>query len=376
MASLTNLPLELIHHILSKAAAEDPPSKKFLHEEPSASLLHSVHHPLKDLVQTSRLLHDLSCEYLFTSLKADIRDIARLILFTEKHSLRGRVSSLLLYLGELREERWDPNDELTGNQPPCSLSEPTSTSTWRQIKAVVDVIDPSSLTFMLPPAEYECILPYELDLADEWAFHTPYQLLRLDQGAKEIRHWPVAGSLSDYKIFGLRPWSHITFNEGCSVQAFSTYEFFDKTAPSIMHPKTAIESILPSNVCPSIVSVDHIAVFPICDIVQNWSFLSRFSNLKFLRLQFAPSPSNKLLDDPVRLGKCQRSDLWSELRQAYLEHINALGFQHPWDWDGPSDFTILDYSNPGINEMLDEEWILSELGDWYPQGKGHWARNV
>lgn len=375
MPCFTSLPDELIQHVLGFLAAEEPPSKRFLHEEPSLSSLHSTHHPLKELVQTCRLLHRLSWLYLFSCLKSDIKDTNELVTFTNKYRLRGSVQSLVLYSTEVRDEDRGHSLPLSEAQPASTSFGAASTSIWSRVVVTMDAIDPLAVSFMLPPAEFESILPYQLDLENAWAFNIPYQILRLEQQPDMVRENLEAKALPSYKIFSLRPWSHMTFNEGSSVQAYSTYEYFHKHAPSLLYPKNALDPIYPYDVFSRLSSLDYIAVFPIGSTYRSFVLPMNMRNLHSLRIRFSPTPANNVLDNSQLLGKCQRSDLWSELLQnyCYFTNISLL-----WNrLEGLKEFTIMDYPNHKIHEMLHNfiSVISNEVDGWHSEGEGHWIRD-
>ena len=367
MASLGDLPTELIDQILFLVAEEDPPSKRFLHEEPSVSLLSSDDRPLKNLALMSRSLCQVARHHLFTSLKADLDDIPSLLLFVEEPGLQGRVQSLVLYSTSTHEDRETSTSLFPRIAHPSESGEQEIQSvTWLRIKAIIDAVDPVSVAFLLPPRMFECILPYELCLEDEWAFNISLQILRLEQCPEENIEHPERTTLLGHNIFDLRQWRHMIFNEGSSVQVYSTYEYFFKRMPSLLNPASIEAShYIGSN----IFSLDYVGVFPIHGSNFLPDHLGRFDGMRSLRIRFAPSASNDILDNPTRLGRCQRSDLWSELRGSYktfAEYIRyGLGtssrLRH---------FTVLDQF-PGSTEMIKEEFRGLEAVGWYLASGGH-----
>ena len=353
--SLLDLPTELLDNILSLVATKEPPSTENLHEEPSLSSLTSSNHPLKNLRRSCQLLRSLSQNNLFSFLKSKIKDIPELISFVRKQELRGRIRSLVLYAS--------------------TLEEVDSATLWSLVQDAVDAIDPSSVTFMLPPATFEAILPYQLEMEHAWAFNIPLQILRLEQNQERNQQARLTTSGTDHKLFGLRPWVHMTFNEGSSVQAYSTYEFFSKRPPSVFYPKVSEPSFNPfpsvyKNILPRIVSLDYIAVFPIDRRVLPYGLFPCLKSLKHLRIRLAPTKSNNVLDNPKILGRCSRSDLWIELRSAYVT------FTGVWiDWARSlEDVTFLDYSNATVREIIDSNTTNCKRANWRPTGEGRWTK--
>ena len=241
----------------------------------------------------------------------------------------------------------------------------------------MNAIDPMSVTFMLPPAAFQAIVPYAFSLEDEWAFKIPLQILSLRQSPKKQPEVRSGTTISGRNIFGLRPWCHMIFNEGSSVQAYDTYEFFSKCVPSVLHPKgSTFIPPLPflSDIFPQLVSLDYIAVFPIHYAEMSHVLTGCFRKLERLRVRFSPTLSNNVLDDPNLLGRCSRSDLWSELKPTYTGLMKMLR-----DTSGSiplRDFTFLDYSNAGVREIVEDHLKSISLGGWRPEGEGQWIRDM
>ena len=359
MASLVDLPTELIDQILLLVAEEDPPSKRFLHEEPSVSLLSFDDHPLKNLALTSRSLCRAARRHLLMSLKTDLDEIPSLLLFVEEQGLQGCVQSLVLFSTFIR--------EIPSGLTAESYEQKINSAAWLRIKAIMDAVNPVSVTFMLPPRVFECILPYEIYLEDEWAFNIPCQTLYLERCPKADVEQSRPTAASERNIFGLRPWRHMTFNEGSSVQAYNTYEYYMKQSPSLLNPKG--ECKISHHFCSGLLSVDYIAVFPIHRDISLVEVIGKVQSVRSLRVQFAPSASNDVLDNPARLGRCQQSDLWSELRSSYGSVMWYIEF-------GPNygcrlkKYTILDRF-PGSMEMIKEELGGHEAMGWYLGSDGH-----
>lgn len=229
MVSLADLPSELIHHIALILHSNETPSRRYLHEEPSTLLFSSSHQPLKKLSQTCRFLHDLCFPYIFSALKADIGDISSFAGFVQGHNLVEKVESLMIC--SFKSNAQALTDGSRGSGKVCSISE------WSQIFALLDTVRPRSLTLVLPPAAYEGLLPYKLILKDTWAFDIAYQVLHLDQGLDIIQPSSIPRPTTTSNIFCSRPWNHVTFNEGSSIPAYSTYEYFHMMTPTLLLPQ-------------------------------------------------------------------------------------------------------------------------------------------
>ena len=359
MPSLLDLPPELLEHIISILAEERPLSERFLREEPSEALLRSDYHPLKDLSQACCVTRELCFPSLFSAVKVDLNSTERFLGFAQKYCGTGHIDSLVLY--------FDPDSQ--------DIYSNKDNEIWLPMVRIVDAIKPSVMTVMLAPSLFENILPYKLDLDDEWAFSIRYQVLQLrmprdlapvSQTSQEVR--------GSHNVFGMREWTQCTFNQGTSIDGYSSYEYWNKLAPSIFIPKLFIDSDRTIDAAfGNLISLDYIAVFPIQQRVYHFSqfILGVTKKLKRLRVQFAPTPSNDVLDDPARLGKSQPGDLWQELEDFYSDLSSLIPRSNSIE-----EFISLDYVNPSTCELLDRLF-----GHWIPEwssdpNSGRWTREA
>jgi hypothetical protein len=111
-------------------------------------------------------------------------------------------------------------------------------------------------------------------------------------------------------------------NEGSSIRAYQTYEFFLRQPPSMLsallgtgeHPNN--HALLPS----TIVDFNYIAVFPLASHVH--TLLSNLPKLDRLFIQLTPRPSNQILQDHKAMKNIDMADLWMERNTAY-SHLFA-----------------------------------------------------
>jgi len=363
MAAFADLPAELIHHIVSILALQESPSSRYLHEEPSILLLDSVHRPLKNLSRTCRVLHDHCFPCLFSALKANIQDTSNFAAFVQQHVLIENVKSLVIYSMKSN------NRTLINGSPRNDNS--FNISTWPLVLSLLDQINPRSLTFVLPPAAYEDLLPYKLALEDDWAFNISYQVLHLKQSLDDTQSSSTAIPTTTPNIFLARPWNHMTFNEGSSIPAYCTYEYFHKNTPSLLMSQQIW--LFPINMSAQITSFDLVGIFPM-DISSACTFLIGVRSLRRLRTQLAPGASNHIMDDSRSLGKCQREDLWSEFAQCYrtLSFVIKQG-QSQGTYAQLEQFVALDYATTGLRDIIDRSVIL-EPSEWDFDDHGCWTR--
>ena len=365
MASLLNLPPELLEQIISNLSEGETLSTKLLREEPSYALLQSGYHPLKDFSLACRATRQLCFPTLFSVIKVAINNADEFLRFTERNSLSGRVDSLLLY------PDLNPQTKDFSNR-----------NIWVPIVRIIDSALPSVVTVMLTASLFPQVISYQLVLVDEWAFRIPCQVLQLRM-PRDLAAWsrPSQEALESHNLFQIREWTHCTFNQGSSINVYSTYEYFLKMTPSIFNPRIFYEVGRKMTDCEfaNLTSLDYIAVFPLDQLYPFSDCIGSMKKLKCLRVQFAPTLSNNVLDDPVAMGKCQPGDLWLELEGCYKNLCLCI-----WEtWDEGTitleEFISLDYVNPSLRELLDRIVGIFLLGDdeiFMPDSSGgRWFRN-
>lgn len=363
MATLLALPPELVGLIVSVLAEGEPPSAKLLRVKPSDSLLRSGYHPLKDLSQACRATRELCFPSLFAAVKVDLDSIYGFLKFSESHGLSKHTDSLVLYI--------DPNSQVekSSNNPGHYV--------WLPMVRVVDSIKPSLMTVVLPPSLFAKILPYQLNLVDQGAFNSPYQVLQLRMPRYLASSLQTSQDTIGWRnVFQMRPWTHCTFNQGCSTKGSSSYEYFYNQMPSIFNEKNFGELIrrVMEGSFENLTSVDYVAVFPFDDILQFCQCMNLMKNLKCLRTQLADTPSNIVLDDVAGLGERRQRDLWQEFEGCY----NTLACHICANWDkgltSLEEFVSLDYVNPSFRELIDRT-AGRILVKWESDPKrGRWIR--
>lgn len=356
MPSLLDLPPEIVQQIISVLAEKEPPSAKFIYEQPSESLLNPGCRPLKHLSCVCQVLRRFCFSSLFSALKVDIEVVAGFVEFIKSSQLAGRVDSLVLF-----------------STPGCLGGR----LIWPRMVQVVDRVDAPSVTIMLPPSVFSDILPYGLNLQDAWAFDIDYQIVHLKMPRSTVAPKTPEKAVRDRNVFAMRPWTHFTCNEGSSVKAYSTYEYYFKHKPSPFNASNPYQFLRAmENSLDHITSLDVIAVFP----NTIWSLckgITVMPNLRSLRTQLAPTPTNNVLDDPSALGKCQTKDLWMEFESSYDWLIASLvdrGHGQPHLFQPIEHFTILDYANAALRKTIDDV-VGNRLDEWERDpGGGSWTR--
>lgn len=371
-----DLPPELLDRIMYYLDVE-PPSLQALHREPSITLTESDARPFKNLSLTSRALRRLTVLRLFKfsrirlkhlflpnmfELSSGSEDINEFLDFVRLNALRFHIKGLVLYTevslsAQLSCTGPRRRSDAFGNWGSYELAH-----LWRNL---LTALDPAFVTIVAPPSTLALLASCICVDRDAWAFDMPFHILHLQQSCTT----PTAGPSEPPRVadlFYLREWSHCTLNEGSSLRAYSTYEYFQKITPSI----APLESL---NVVSCITSFDYIAIFPLHNHTHEISrlFLT-MPNLERLRIQLVPEPSSKILEDEIRMGKNLPADMWMELDAGYtlfLHNTREMGMlKH---------FESLDYAIEGLRPTIDGifEDMVVEMRGWRRSGGGCWRRD-
>lgn len=143
-------------------------------------------------------------------------------------------------------------------------------------------------------------------------------------------------SIAPSSILSLRPWTHLSLNEGSFLKAYGTYEFFERGPPSLVY--SIKDSIIrdvslrrptsstttqtpPTHPLSSLTILDYTAIFPFANHADFTPILPKISQIT---LQLAPDPQSNILNDRSRLGKADLSDCWTELLTTYHQLIEPL----------------------------------------------------
>lgn len=153
-----------------------------------------------------------------------------------------------------------------------------------------------------------------------------------------LRPIPAAyPSIAPSSILSLRPWTHLSLNEGSFIKAYGTYEFFERGPPSLVYsikdsiisnpalpqetPTPVALQTPPARPLSALKSLDYTAIFPFANHADFSPVLSQISHIS---LQLAPDAESNILNDRARLGKADLADCWTELLTTYQQLIEPL----------------------------------------------------
>ena len=344
MAGLQNLPPEVIHHIVTFLDAQ-PPSEHHLFSEPLLRNLNQSLQPLKALSLTNWKIRRVCMRLLLHHLRVDfVHALNECIALLAKYQVnRARVKSAILC------------------EDPTQQDGINTTQIWGTIADVLRRINPAIITIVFPPVTLSSLLILSDQLSDAWAFQIPLQTLRLEReelSTECANHDPgLHLSYDGRHVFGIRPWTRLSYNEGSSVPAYSTYEYFHLKKPSwiMQSSPSTLENWTSRGYLSHLTCFDYVSVFPYQDMSALWSFCDQLRSLRLLRVQLTPcmeySATGGTRSSDIESGRADPKDLWMEFEKA----LTSLGTWLEEDCRLPrlERVELLDYANEALRKTMD-----------------------
>ncbi|KAJ4372745.1 hypothetical protein N0V86_008111 [Didymella sp. IMI 355093] len=245
---------------------------------------------------------------------------------------------------------------------------------WAQI---FDCLEPNRVVVAAPPATLAGLLDTQMLSSDTWAFDMKTHYIELTHTSpppmyhmsSSCRPWNTA-------LIHRRPWTHISYNEGSSITAYSTYEYHLKQSPKmlyliLMRLAEEVES------CCNITSFSFTGVFPFAtNVTSIIRALHRIPTLRNVTFQLAPGPENNLLSKPDRMGRAQSGDFWLEWTESYKVIASYLGV---FDFDDGAEFRSRDCTSETLTRDVEEiVELLKHRGAGWKNKEGEvgvWVRD-
>lgn len=248
------------------------------------------------------------------------------------------------------------------------------TEIWSQ---VFSCLEPTRVVVAAPPSTLAGLLDTQMLSSDAWAFDMKMHYvellqaspLRLDHMSSRCRPWNTA-------LIHRRPWTHLAYNEGSSITAYSTYEYHLKQSPKMLY-LILMRLAKEAEPCCNITSFSFTGVFPFATNVTGIiRALHRIPTLRNITFRLAPGPENNLLSEPGRLGRAQSGDFWLEWTESYKVIASYLGV---FDFDDGAEFRSGDCTSATLTRDVEEivELLKHRGAGW--RGKedevGVWVRD-
>ena len=381
MATLVSLPEELLSYVVS-ILEHPPPSQVQILNAPKtdyplyagSSILRSHEQPLKALSLVCPRLRRLVIGPLLRHVRVDIAsNMTDLFDILARHNLSDTVeSALILPPTPLRRHDTLNDEDLAGD-------------TWSVCHSLLSQLNINTLTLALP-ATIISFLACEHSREDHaWVFKVPYQIFQLhlspEPNTPPISHCHSTHNPSrpsrDEHILTLRPWTHLTYNIGSSVPAYSLYEYFSFLHPSWLSLQSSSGKTLiqRGRELRYLRSFTFIGVFPFGGLLLDLADTLRLLPLlEDLRLQLIPLPHS---DEAAGYGRAEGRDLWLAFEEAGT-HIEDLMRVAVVSGDMKlRRVEFLDYGKSAqVADLIDENVQDVEAWGWTSDGAGVWTREL
>ncbi|CAI6340869.1 unnamed protein product [Periconia digitata] len=275
--------------------------------------------------------------------------IKNVVIYTDKSYELRHVSTAEAYLSKVVKEIWS---------------------------TIFQVLEPTRVVVSAPPCTLAGLLDVAMMSSDTWAFDMKIHHVEFIQygQASQIQHTTPQCRPWETALVHRRPWTHLAYNEGSSISAYSTYEYHLKQSPRMLY-LLLLRLAKEVQDCCNIRSFSFIGVFPFhTNIRVVIHALQKIQTLEEVKFQLAPGPENDLLNETKRMGRAQPSDLWLEWNESYK---NITCFLGTYDFADGASFTSKDCSVAAVKQDVGEYMeLLQKKGQgWQAKEDGLWIRD-
>lgn len=243
---------------------------------------------------------------------------------------------------------------------------------WTQ---VFSNLDPTRLVIAAPPSTLSALLDAQMLSSDAWAFDMKMHYIEFSQrDAQRSGHRKNDCRPWDNALVHRKPWTHLGYNEGSSITAYSTYEYHLKQSPKMLY-LTLLRLAKEVQDCCNIISFSFVGVFPFSTNLNTViRALQKLPTIRSIQVQLAPGPENDLLSTPKKLGRAQASDLWLEWNGCYRSLAGLLGTQELGDG---ARFVSKDCGETEVAKEVEEyiESLQNRGQGWRKDGDDTWIRD-
>ncbi|KAK5053120.1 hypothetical protein LTR84_002094 [Exophiala bonariae] len=211
---------------------------------------------------------------------------------------------------------------------------------------------------------------------DAWAFDIPHQILSLEQSPETTTQQINYDELPTF--LNARPWIGLTANEGSSVFAYTTYEYFFRRTPSLLSALAPSSSISGDAMFANLISFEYVAIFPFYNHVDEvLKCIQKMTCLQKLSIKLCPDANSSTLQDEAEAagGHLDINDPWNECDTSWrliahnvaaLTRVGVL-----------QELRMVDVQIEAVREALEStlERILKDSWTYFGQESGLWLRN-
>lgn len=211
---------------------------------------------------------------------------------------------------------------------------------------------------------------------DAWAFDIPHQILSLEQSLESTTQQIYYDDLPSF--MDARPWIGLNVNEGSSVFAYTTYEYFFRRTPSLLSALAPRSSTMGDAMFANLISFEYVAVFPFYNHVDEvLKCVQKMIRLQKLAIKLCPDANSSTLQEEAEAagGHIDINDPWNECDTSWrliahnvaaLTRVGVL-----------QELRMIDVQIEGVREALEStlERILKDSWTYLGDGSGLWLRN-
>lgn len=348
---LTRLPNELIDHVFSFLESLAPSEVNF-NEQPRADYTKAEATPLKDVSRVSRRLRRIALPRLFANVQLDPYRLTPFLVFIHQQELAKHVHTIVAQL-----------------QGPCNHLHP---AWWARL---LNEVPARTFIISCAPHVFAELVNTSVVGADAWAFNMSHQILKLKQAPESVNDQI---SLTDLpSLFAARKWTDLCVNEGSSLKAYTTYEYFLRRTPSLLGTIHARKSTVADSMFAELRTFTFTAIFPFYNHVDEiLKSVRKMKRLRVLRTKLCPEPHSTVLRDEISAagGHIDVHDPWNEFDTAYSLIAHTVLFLTV---EGQlQELHVDDIKMAGIRETI-EGSITQRLQEWWVyRGDGIWVRQI
>ena len=358
LLKLLDLPNEVIGHICTFCDTPCPSEARF-NSQPSQHLTKSDHLDLKTISTVNKRLRAIVLPLLFRHSRLDPYRLADFLSLITGKQLVPHVHSVTAIL-----------------QGSCNHIHP---AWWTQLLNALPI---TTFTIICAPHVFAELTTLSMDNRDSWAFNMPYQTIRFRQDASSTQE-PIPYDKSPPHILTARPWRDFSVNEGSSLKAYTTYEYFLRRTPSFTATLHLAKSVEADTMFANLTSFSFTAIFPFYNHLDEILMtVKKMKKLRKLSLKLCPEPESTVLDDEIAeaKGHIDVHDIWQELETGYrLVCYTVLGLSTR-DGGSLQELHVDDMKAEGLRKEL-EEMITGKLNEgkkpwWSYEDLGVWKRTA
>jgi hypothetical protein len=368
---LLDLPNELISHVFRCLDSPSPFLQASLHQ-PNPAAVRVSRSPLKQASLLSHRLRRLALPFLFHHVSVDPSHLKSFLSFVKTNDLGAHVASVVAYLPS-----------------PCSHYHPPW---WFQLLSQLPGL--TCISIIAPPHIFSEVTETNTRSRDTWAFNMPLQILQLRYHPSDVDSTEESsrqsGVMGDHLLLA-RPWSSILVNEGSSLKAYTTWEYWLRSTPSPIYALS--DPYRFTAFISNLRSFSLVSIFPIYGHVERaLHLIKQMHHLRSLFVKLIPEPESTILSDEIEeaKGHLDVNDPWTEfdtslaLTAAACLYLSDEKAENN-DWDMPrlgelEELRVDDVKMTGVRDSI-ESIVGSGLQErldlgWTYEGDGCWRRST